>query len=248
MYKIVIGVLAATLAVAACGSSSKSGSSGSGETTTTASNGGGGSDDLASLAAKAKTAAFKVTYKTAGGDTLTVAQDGQGKQSVIQGDSLYIVDGSSIISCDGTTSTATCREVGSGGKAAVDAVTASITGAYTALSTLNSSLFNGHTSSDNIAGRDATCVTLKLSDMAGIFGSIASRLGSDAQATTCVDKETGVILKVSGGSGSNVTDVLLATDFGKPSDSDFQPPSTPEKVTIPSFTIPSFTVPTLPNG
>jgi hypothetical protein len=243
MYKLVIGLLAATLAVAACGSSSKSGSSGSGSSTTV-SGGNGSATDLAALAAKAKTSAFKVTYKTSDGDTITLAQDGNGKESVVQGDHLYIVDGSTTIACDGTTASATCRDVGRGGKAAADALTASITGAYRALATVNSSLFNGHTSSETIAGRDATCVTVKASDLGGIFGTIAGALGTDASFAICVDKETGALLKVSGGSGGDTTDVIIATEFGEPSDSDFQPPSTPQPaVTLPSFTVPKITLP-----
>jgi len=241
MSKLVMGVLAATLALAlaACGSSNKSSSSGSGSTTTeatsTTSGGGSANTDLASLAGKAKTASFKVTYKFAGGgEGLTVAQDGQGRQSVVQGDHVYIVDGSTVISCDGLTSTATCQQLGVGGQAVAAAVLAPITSAYTALSEMSSSLFNGHTSSENIAGRDATCVTVKVSDMAGVFGSIATKLGTDASASTCVDNETGVVLEVSGGSGESTTDVMVATDFSQPSDSDFQPPSTPQTVTLPN--------------
>jgi hypothetical protein len=250
MSKFLIGVVAATLALAACGSSSKSGSSG-GETTTTSGSSSGNSDDIAALAAKSKTAAFKVTYKTSGGETITIAQDGKGKQSVLEGNNLYIIDGDSAIFCDGTTSTATCEDRGRVGKAAADAITATITQTYRAVAGLNSSLFNGHTSSDTIAGRDATCVTVNASDMGGLFGAIADKLGSSATGSMCVDKETGVLLKLSGGSEDSETDVIVATEFGEPSDSDFQPPSTPKSV--PSFTlptIPKITVPaiTLPSG
>jgi hypothetical protein len=234
MNKLVIGVLAATLAAAACGSSSKSSSSGSGSATTVSGANGSGTD-LAALAAKAKTSAFKVTYKTSDGETVTLAQDGNGKVSVVQGNHLYIVDGSTTIACDGTTSSATCRDVGSAGKAAADALTASITEAYRTIATLNSSLFNGHTSSDTIAGRDATCVTVNASDIGGVFGAIAGRLGTDASFEICIDKATGALLKVSGGSGGETTDVVVATEFGEPSDRDFQPPSTP----LPGATLPS---------
>ena len=240
MSKFVIGVVAATLALAACGSSSKAGSSSSG-TTTPAS---GGTGDLSSLVAKAKDSAFKVTYKTSDGETITIAQDGKGKQSVIQGNNLYIVDGSTAIFCDGTTSSAKCEDRGRAGKAAAEAATATITQAYRSLAALHSSLFNGHTSSDTIAGRDATCVTIKLSDMAGIFGAIADKLGSDASGSMCVDNETGALLKLSGGSSDNPTDLIVATEFGEPSDSDFQPPSTPQSLpTVPSFSVPKITLP-----
>jgi hypothetical protein len=223
MYKLVIGVLAASLAVAACGSSSKSGS-GAGSTSTVS---GGSAADLSALAAKAKTSAFKVTYETSNGKTITIAQDGTGKESILQGNNLFIVDGSTVISCDGTTASATCRDLGRGGKATTDALTATLSAAYRALETLSSSVFNGQTSSETIAGRDATCVTARASDMTGIFGDIAGRLAPDASVGICVDKATGALLKVSGGTSSS-SDILVATEFSEPSASDFQPPSTPK--------------------
>jgi hypothetical protein len=239
MSKFVIGVLAAILVLAACGSSNKSSSSGSGSDTTTS--GGSGGGDFASLVAKAKDASFKVTYKTSDGDTITIAQDGTGKQAVTEGNNLFINNGSTGISCDGTTSTATCRDLGSAGKTAAGAGVSLITGTANAISRLaSSSLLNGHTSSQTIAGRDATCVTVNTSDMAGVLGSIARRVGADASSTVCADKETGVLLKFSGGSSGNVTDLFVATEFGEPSAADFEPPSTPKSVpTIPQLTIPS---------
>jgi hypothetical protein len=245
MSKFVIAlVAAATLALAACGSSSKSGSSGN-ETTTTASGGGTSASEFSSLVSKAKDASFKVTYKTSNGDTITVAQDGTGKQAITDGNDLFISTGSTAISCDGTTSTATCRDLGAAGKATAGAGVSLITGTASAIATLgSSSILNGQTSSETIAGRDATCVTVKASDMAGVFGSIARRLTSDASAEVCADKETGVLLKLSGGTGSTPTDLFVATEFGEPSDSDFQPPSTPQSLpTVPSFTIPKITLP-----
>jgi hypothetical protein len=243
--KFLIGVVTATLALAACGSSSKSSSSGNGSSNkTTTSVSSGSSADIATLAAKAKTSAFKVTYQTSGGDSVTVAQDGNGKVSVIQGGKLYITDGSTTIACDGTTSSATCRDTGSAGQVAINAVTATFDQAYRALTTMKSSLFNGQTSSKTIAGRDASCVTVKLSDMAGIFGSIAGRLAPDASVAMCVDKQTGALLKLAGGSDTDTFGVT-ATEFGEPSDSDFQPPSTPQSApATPSFTIPKITLPT----
>jgi hypothetical protein len=242
MSKFVIAlVAAATLALAACGSS-KSSSSGN-ETTT--SGGGTSASEFSSLVSKAKDASFKVTYKTSNGDTITVAQDGTGKQAITDGNNLFISTGSTAISCDGTTSSATCRDLGAAGKATAGAGVSLITGTASAIATLgSSSILNGQTSSETIAGRDATCVTVKASDLAGVFGSIARLLTSDATAEVCADKETGVLLKLSGGTGSSPTDLFVATEFGEPSDSDFQPPSTPQSLpTVPSFTIPKITLP-----
>ncbi len=237
MSKFVTGVITATLAltIAACGSSKPS-SSGSGSTTTVQSG-----SDFASLVEKSKTSAFKVTYKTSGGDTITIAQDGKGKESVVAGGNVYITDGSTTIMCDGTTSTATCRDAGDAGQRAAEGAKSVMTGAANAIAGLaSSSIFNGHTSSATIAGRDATCVTINTADISGALGSIARRLVNGASGTVCADKETGVLLKLSGGSENNTTDVFVATDFAQPSDSDFQPPSTPKSLpTVPKLTIPS---------
>jgi hypothetical protein len=237
MSKFVIAALTATLAlaVAACGSG-KSSSSGSGSTTTVQ-----GGTDFTSLVEKSKTSAFKVTYKTSDGDTITIAQDGKGKESVVAGGKLFIDDGSTGITCDGTTSTATCRNGGTAGREAADAAKSVITNAATAIAGLAStSIFNGHTSSATIAGRDATCVTVDASDVTGVLGPIARRLVSGASGTVCADNETGVLLKLSGGKENDRTDVFVATDFAEPSESDFQPPSTPKSLpTIPQLTLPS---------
>jgi hypothetical protein len=240
MYKLVIGITAAVLAVAACGSSSKSSSSGSGSTTTV-SGGAANASDFASLVAKAKTSAFKVTYQTSDGKTGIVAQDGTGKQAVTDGNQLLIDNGSTVISCDGTTSTATCRDLGTAGRETFGAGMSLITGTANAIAALgSSSLFNGQTSSETIAGRDATCVTVSAANMSGVFGSIASHLGSETAAKVCADNETGVLLKLSGTTNESTTDVFVATDFSQPSASDFEPPSTPKSVpSIPQLTLPS---------
>jgi hypothetical protein len=234
MSKFVIGVLSATLLLAACGSSKPSSS---GSDTTNAQSG----SDFSSLVEKSKTSAFKVTYKTSGGDTVTIAQDGNGKESVVAGGKLYITDGLTTVTCDGTTSTASCRDTGEAGRRAAEGAKSVITGAADAIAGLaSSSVLNGHTSSENIAGRDATCVTVSTSDVTGVLGSIFDRIGANASSTVCADNETGVLLKLAGGSGDKETELFVATQFGQPSSSDFEPPSTPKAVpTVPQLTLPS---------
>jgi hypothetical protein len=247
MKKLAIGIFAATILIAACGSSSKS-SSGSGDkSTTTSGNSSGGNDAFSQLVAKAKTANYKVTYKTGddSSSTVTYAQDGTGKISYTNGNTLLIKDGTSTISCDGTTSSAKCTELGSAGEAAVSGATSLFTTVYGALGSLSTAA-GGDTSSQTIAGQDATCVTVSAAN-AGALGSVISKLAGNPSLTTCVQKDTGVVLKYTGTAGDTTKTVLEATEYGESSPSDFEPPSTP--VTTPS--IPTVTLPsgiTLPNG
>ncbi len=166
---IAAGIAVAAIGLAACGggSSSKSGTGSNGSST--------GSDSFSQLIAKAKSADFKITYTTADGKSETIAQDGKGKSAVTSGDNLYISDGTNVISCDGTTSSAKCTNLGSTGTSILAGLTAPFTTAYAGLAGLNSAVFGGHTTSDTIAGRDATCVTVSAADAGGIVGALAGR-------------------------------------------------------------------------
>jgi len=255
MHRLFIGALAAMLLLAACGGSSgKNKAAAAGSTTTTTASAGesstttasGGNAELATLLAKRSTASIKLTYDYVGGTTLVVAQDGKGKSSVQIAGALFISDGKKSISCSGTTADATCTDVSSiAGAGAAGAITNSLNAFYSGLSTLNTADYGGHTSSETIAGRDATCVTYKASGL-GALAALAggSPLGADASSTTCVDKETGFLLKVAVGAGGTATNFLLATQAGTSSASDFEPPSTPQ--TFPSFTLPGGS--TVPSG
>ena len=243
MKKLAIGVFAATILIAACGSSSKSSSGSGAKSTSTSAGNSGGNDAFSQLVAKAKTANYKVTYKLAdNSSTVTYAQDGTGKVSYTNDNTLLIKDGTSTISCDGTTSSAKCTELGAAGEAAVSGATSLFTTVYAGLGALNTSA-GGDTSSQTIAGQDATCVTISAAN-AGALGSAISKLAGNPSLTTCVQKDTGVVLKYSGSSGDTSKTVLEATAYSESSPSDFQPPSTP--VTTPSVTLPNGI--TLPNG
>jgi hypothetical protein len=247
MKKLAIGVFAATILIAACGSSSKSSGSGDQSTSTTSGNSSGGNNEFSQLVAKAKTANYKVTYKT-GDDssTVTIAQDGKGKMSVETDNSLTITDGSSTVQCDGTTSSAKCTELGSAGAGAISAATSFVTTAYAGLGALNSSALGGDTSSDTIAGTDATCVTISAAN-AGALGAALSKLAGSPSATTCVQKDTGVLLKYTATAGDTTKTIFEATEYGESSPSDFEPPSTPSsQPSVPNITLPSGI--TLPNG
>jgi hypothetical protein len=241
MYKLVVGVIAATLTIAACGGSDKKDTTpaaGDSTTTTTADGSGsstsapgGGSDEFSQLVAKAKAANFKVTYTTQDGSSETIAQDGNGKVAIISDGSLLISDGTKTISCDGTTSSATCTDTGAAGAGSLTALTGFFTATYAGLTQLNSTAFGGHTSSERIADRDATCVSYKSSDIAG--GALTGKIPGDPGVTACVDAETGILLKYSTTLDDKTTDEYVATAAGESSPSDFEPPSTP--VTVPGL-------------
>ena len=219
MRRILIGVLAATMFVAACGggSSSKSGS-GNGST-------GGGSDAFSQLTAKAKSADIKITFTNSSGSSATYAQDGTGKTAYITGDNTVLYDGTNSYSCGGTGADATCTQLPGSSASSAGAF---VTGLLAAYAGINSSVYGGRTSSDTIAGRDATCVTFKASDYAPL-AALAGSSGFDAsaQVVICADKETGFLLKLVGTSNNKTENVFLATAVDKSSSSDFTPPVTP---------------------
>ena len=81
------------------------------------------------------------------------------------------------------------------------------------------------TNDEEIAGRDASCATIDSST----FGALGAAF--KGSYSVCIDKATGVMLRVKSSDGSGSSDDITATDFGDPSDDDFTPPATP--VTIP---------------
>ena len=245
MRKIAVGLVVAAMTLAACGGSSKSPSSAGSTNSTSPGGGSSGSNEFSGLAAKAKTANFKVTYTTSDGKSETIAQDGQGKTAFITDGNVTIGTGTTTISCDGTTASATCTDLGSSGAGILTGYLSVFTGLYAGIAALPESVFSGHTSTANIAGRDAKCATYSAGDAAGLGGAIGSALAGKASVTACVDSDTGVLLKYGGtDTTGKETDVLLATAAGESSPSDFVPPSTP--ATIPTITLPGGS--TLPAG
>src|SRR3954447_12761511 len=181
MQKLIIAVVVATTFITACGSSAKSTGSSSANGSTT-SVGNTGASDFSDLVNKAKDANYKVTYDT-NGKTVTVAQDGNGKKAITADGGISISDGKTTITCNGTTSTATCRDFGAAGTTTFDALMGFVNSVYSVLQRVPTSASVGHTSSDTIAGREATCITVKASDVAG---GIIGKATGDPSVTSCV--------------------------------------------------------------
>jgi hypothetical protein len=267
MYKLAIGVLAAALTLAACGgSSSKSSSSGGGATTTgpggsTAATTGGGEGGNANDLSKTR---IKITYTDTTTDTssgtststFTLALDGNGKSAFTNSDSsdpgstsTIYGDGTSTVDCSGSGATAKCTQLPS---AAASAAT-SFTQAFSAISNLSSVLGGGDKSSENIAGRDASCVKYKAKDVIGRLSALplfkdsddkASDYDDNDTASICIDKKSGWVLKLAATKKGVAQDGLLATAVGDPSDSDFTPPVAPVTVpSIPNVSIPNVSIP-----
>jgi hypothetical protein len=268
MYKLAIGVLAAAPTIAACGGSSKSSTSGGGTTTTgpggsTAAPSGGGEGGNGNDLSKTK---IKITYTDTTTDTsgagapststFTLALDGKGKSAFTNSDSsdpsatsTIYSDGTSTVSCTGSGATAKCTQLPS---AQAGAAT-SLTQTFSVLSNLSSALGGGDKSSENIAGRDASCVKYKAKDVIGRLSALplfkdSSENPSDYDdndtASICVDKKSGWVLKLAATKKGVAQDGLLATAVGDPSDSDFTPPVTPVTLpSIPSVSIPNVSIP-----
>lgn len=257
--RIATGLIVAAMVFAACGgSSSKSSSSGGGSSTTAAGSSSGGSSnttakssgnsgDSDSDVAKAN---IKVTYKESGTDaasssTLTFAQDGKGKTSFSSQDAsdsttplttIYL-DGSAIVECEGTGSTATCASVPS----AQASIVTGVTQAFAALAAVAKSTSGADKSSDSIAGRDAKCYKFKAQSIISklisnpIFQNSDEKVSDyDASdtATICLDKKTDFPLRFAGTKKGAPEDQLSATAVSDPSDSDFKPPTTPGTVPV----------------
>jgi hypothetical protein len=259
MRKLVIGIVAATMTIAACGGSNKAKSTdtGAGGTTTTGSgggsavttSGGGGGNDISKLAGDYAKAKIKITYasSSSSGENITIAQDGNGKSSFGTGSGTFYSDGKSSIACEGTGSSAHCTDLGSAGALGAGNIGGTFTATFAALAKVLSSQNGGDKSSETIAGRDATCVKWKASDIVGKLATLplfadSAKPGEydpNDSLTICVDKQSGFLLKIAGTKKGAVQDTLTATAVSEPTDADFTPPVTP--ATIPS-------VPTVPAG
>jgi hypothetical protein len=208
------------LALAACGgsSSSKGGSGGGADrtTTTTAAASGGGA--FGELAAKAKDANVKVTYRSGGKDgELTIAQfDGDSFIS-FGNDAFYSVGGKSV-TCQGTGADAQCFEL-PGNADLAGTIVQSFFGAYASVfdevRSSSSALGSVRTSTsrETIAGRSAECATIS-----------AKALGQSGDVSVCLDAETGFLLRA-GGSGAGA---IEATAFRSSTAADVTPPATPQ--------------------
>jgi hypothetical protein len=235
-------VLVAVAVLAACGSSGSSKANPLSPGTNKNNSGGStasGNDQFSQLVANASKQKFKITYSSGtNGDTTTYAQDGNGNSVYGSGDTQVFTSASSTVSCNkDSNGKYTCiQSAGTGTNINPFLTYANLGKSY--LDALGSA---GTKSTKSIAGRTAQCVTFKPSDLGG---AIAANL--HGSASYCVDKDTGVLLEITGTDDSGKTTTAFeVTKFETPADSDFTPPATPE--TLPSVSIPGYTG-TIPGG
>jgi hypothetical protein len=191
-----------------------------------------GDGSLSDLLAKQKDATIKITYRQQDGELLTISQDGDRVATFIGEDSSYISTPDGAVSCSGLdTDAPTCTEMPDvGGN--LGALGLASFQVYASIAESVADVAGVDTASDTVAGRDATCVTVNPKEV--LDATIAGQLGIDGDvpdkdATICVDDETGYLLLLDGWDGED-TPVLEATEVGEPSDSDFEPPVTPETI------------------
>lgn len=239
----IVTVALALGALAGCGSDSNSSST----TDTTAAaggdSGGGGEADnpLAELASKAGDAEIKVTYRTDEGDEITIARDGSDRVAFTTADStIYSVDGKTV-TCDGTGPDAECTELPLGNLAG--GILTAFTAIFEGLTRVDSDLYGGRLTDETIAGRSARCATFTASDFAPLGGLGGSGFDASAEASVCVDEETGILLRLGTTSDGGSKELLEATAVSVPTDADFEPPTTPQ--TIPGLPD-GITIPSIP--
>lgn len=247
-----MAVIALAVLAGCGGSSSKTGSGASSDTNA---NGGSSSSDLSKLIADASKQKYKITYDN-GGSSLTYAQDGNGNSVFGDGDSLTFVSKAATVSCDKSSGSWKCTQSPVSASELTNPFLGVLQSQKAALSALGDTF--GHTTDTTIAGRDAQCLTFSQKDILGGAGAaIAGAVGAKLKgsATYCIDKKTGITLEVSGTDDSGKKSTVLAvTKFETPIDSDFTPPATPQKVTVPTIALPgggtppNITLPTIPGG
>ncbi len=226
---LTVGLLCAVAAIAACGGISKASGSSSGNGT--------GSSAFNDLLTKSKSASIRVTYTTLDNsgnvtETWTISQDGADKVAYItkDGDSKIVTVNGTTTSCDNLNTSPDCTTLpGSVGADATTGLTALYTAATSGLAAAAAANGLGKQTDDTVAGRSATCVTLTLGGALGNAGkAIAKAVGSNTNAgyQTCIDKQTGFLLKYVVVGIDNDKSGIVATEVGQPQDSDFTVPST----------------------
>ena len=219
------GLLCLLAALSACGGSSSNKSKGSSS----------GSSAFNTLVDKAKNATIKVTYTTLDNsgnvsDTWTIAQDGTNKVAYTDKDSKFVTVNGTTTSCSNIDTSPDCTTLpGDAGSNLAGGFTALYTAATSGLAAAAAANNLGKQSDDTIAGRSASCVTLTAGGALGNVGKAIVKLAggnTGAGYQTCVDKETGFLLKyVIIGVDSDKSGIV-ATEVGQPTDADFSTPST----------------------
>jgi hypothetical protein len=166
-------------------------------------------EDFVQLLDQADAASFKVAYSTGFSEEFTVAQDREGRRAFSTGDSVIIDDGQGVVtSCVRVDDDVTCTQLsGPQAEAALRSFTTTLGLARTSVD--NASKSNGFedSSTEEIAGRSAKCVTFRV----------------QVTYSACADEETGALLKWQTTSGAGELS-LLATEVSEPDASDFEPP------------------------
>jgi hypothetical protein len=232
MRKILVALVVSTLAIAACGG----GGSSKNTKTKTGSNS-SGSSSFDQLYNQRSNATIKVTYQNLdqsgkAGDSFTVAQQGKDKTAYVTGDSEVIVNGDTVTNCSNLQNTPDCTAT-TNGAAAAQAAVAGLTGLLTAAQTQISAWATaggvGDQSTETVAGRTAQCVKITASSVAGKLGAAAAAAlagkNADAGYETCIDKDTGVLLKWVVINVSNDQSGIVASAVTQPTDADFQAPA-----------------------
>lgn len=221
-------IIAATtlaIALAACGGSSSSkGGSGGSERSTTSSAVASGGGEFGDLAAKAKDADVRVTYRSGGRDgDFTIAQFGGDSYIAFGNDAFYSVGGKSV-TCQGTGADAQCFEL-PGNADIGGTIVQSFFGSYAAIfdGVRNESNAFGSvkvsSNSETIAGRAATCASYA-----------ASAAGQSGSVTLCLDRETGYVLRVGSSANGDSASQIEATSFRTSTAADVTPPATPQGI------------------
>jgi hypothetical protein len=192
-------------------------------------NDGGSDTDISKLYGESTTKSFKINFTTDGdgGEEQTYAQDGKGKSAYGSGDSQFFTSSDGSVTCSGTGSTATCTAIPGPSTPSPFFSTFQAGQAY-----VNALGKYAEPESETIADRDAKCVTFS-KDTIAEAGPVAAAYASLIKGSWkyCIDDDTGVLLSYSiTDENDKTTNVLTVTKFEEPSDSDFDPPSTPQTI------------------
>lgn len=194
--RLVSGLAVTALLLASCGGGDDEGASPDPDVGAPAGDDGGdgpvgaeGNDEFQALLAKSRASTYTVVYLRNGEETITISHEGDVTAVLEEGEDLLIDDGQRMVSC----SESECFAFPGGGQ--LDLMVQGLLGPFAFLFSAETAAgflggLNLEVSSDTIAGRDAKCITLDPS----VIGTMAG-VPSDALIVTCVDEETGVVLK-----------------------------------------------------
>ncbi len=217
----VVAILVAVTLLAACGGG---GSSKSEDTIPLPTEPASSAAGLANLVAHAAQQRYKITYNDQSGEPQTYAQDGKGASVQMTNDTQTFLTKTSTVNCDRTATGFQCtrspRSVAAG-----NPLFGVLSLGQAQQTALGSNL--GSRSDETIAGRAAQCVTFAAKDLLGDTVTVPpALLTSKVSYSYCIDKATGVTLRVSGtDDAGKETTSLEVTKFETPTAADFVPPA-----------------------